>query len=257
MDLPVNTFKAALRDFRQQIGVWCTIPGSGHAEALASCGFDWMVIDTEHSIIDLATVQAMLQAIAPWPVSPIVRPGWNDAVEIKRLLDVGAQTILVPYVQSAAEAAQAAAAVRYPPQGVRGVAGHVRANRYGAIADYVARANSEICLIVQVETTEALGRIEEIAAVEGVDGIFVGPADLAASMGHPGQSSHPEVRAAILDAVGRIRAAGKPAGILSRDPSIIEASIAAGTTFTAVDIDCAILTTGARAAARRWKHGGA
>lgn len=253
MDLPKNTFKAALREGRPQIGIWCTIAGSDNAEALAGCGFDWMLIDTEHSTVALDTVKAMLQAAAPYPTQTIVRPGWNDAVEIKRILDAGAMSILVPYVQNADEAARAVSAVRYPPHGTRGVAGITRASRYGAVDRYIARADEEICLLVQVETAEALTQIEAIAAVPGVDGIFVGPADLAASMGFPGDTSAPEVKAAILDAIRRIRAAGKPAGILSLDPDLLQQAVAAGSIFTAVDVDQAILLRGARALARQWK----
>lgn len=253
MDLPKNTFKAALREGRQQIGIWCAIPGSGHAESIASCGFDWMLIDTEHTPVDTATVQAMLQGAAPYPTHAAVRPGWNDPVEIKRLLDVGALTILVPYVQSAAEAEKAVAAVRYPPLGMRGVAGIMRASRYGTVPNYTARANDEICLLVQVETAEALTQIEAIAAVEGVDGIFIGPADLATSMGFPGNPGHPEVKATILDAIRRIRAAGKPAGILSLDQAFLAEAVEAGTLFTAVDVDSAIVLRGARELAKRWK----
>lgn len=253
MDLPRNHFKAALREHRAQIGIWCTIAGSDNAEALAGCGFDWMLVDTEHSTVDLDTVKAMLQAAAPYPTQTVVRPGWNDAVEIKRLLDAGAMTILVPYVQTAAQAAAAVSAVRYPPQGTRGVAGITRASRYGAIDGYLARANDEICLLVQVETAEALRNIEAIAEVDGVDGIFVGPADLAASMGHPGNTGAPEVKAAILDAIARIRKCGKPAGILSLDPDFLQLAVAAGSVFTAVDVDQAILLRGARALARQWK----
>lgn len=254
MDLPSNPFKAALRAGRQQIGIWCSIPGSWTAEAMAGSGFDWMLIDTEHSTVDLTTVQAMMQAAAPYPTHAIVRPGWNDAVEIKRILDAGAQTILVPFVQSAAEGEKAAAAVRYAPQGVRGVAGLTRASRFGLVDDYVARANDEVCLLVQIETAAALAQIEAIAAVEGIDGIFIGPSDLAASLGHPGNSSHPEVKAAVLDAVRRIRAAGKPAGILTLDQDFLREAVAAGTLFTAVDIDIAILLRGARARAREWRE---
>lgn len=252
MELPRNTFKAALAARRQQIGIWCSIPGSGHAESLAGCGFDWMLIDTEHTAIDLETVQAMLQAAAPYPTEVAVRPGWNDPVEIKRLLDLGAMTLLVPYVQTADEARRAVAAVRYPPRGMRGVAGITRASRFGAVKDYTARADAEICLLVQVETAEALDNIEAIAAVDGVDGIFIGPADLSASMGHPGAADHPDVRDAILSAIGRINAAGKPAGILSLDPDLLRAAAEAGTTFTAVDVDAAILLRGAREIARAW-----
>lgn len=253
MELPKNHFKAALAAGRQQIGLWCSTPDSGHAEVLAGCGFDWVMIDTEHSVISQANVLAMLQATAPYPTHFAVRPGWNDAVEIKRMLDSGAQTILVPYVQTADEAALAVAAMRYPPQGTRGVSALSRASRYGAIPDYTARANAEVCLLVQVETVSALAEIEAIAALDGVDGIFIGPADLAASMGHPGNPGHPDVKAAILDAIRRIVAAGKPAGILSLDPAFLADAIAAGTTFTAVATDTALLQRSARAAVQRWK----
>lgn len=253
MDLPRNAFRAALREGRVQIGIWCTIAGSDNAEALAGCGFDWMLIDTEHSTVSLDTVRAMLQAAAAYPTQTVVRPGWNDAVEIKRILDAGALSVLVPYVQNAEEAARAVSAVRYPPHGTRGVAGITRASRYGAVDNYIARADDEICLLVQVETAEALRNIEAIAAVPGVDGIFVGPADLAASMGFPGDASAPAVKAAILDAITRIRAAGKPAGILSLDPDLLQQAVAAGSVFTAVDVDQAILLRGARALARQWK----
>jgi 4-hydroxy-2-oxoheptanedioate aldolase len=253
MDLPRNAFKAALLEGRAQIGIWCTIAGSDNAEALAGCGFDWMLIDTEHSTVPLDTVKAMLQAAAPYPTQTVVRPGWNDAVEIKRLLDAGAMSILVPYVQNADEAARAVSAVRYPPHGSRGVAGITRASRYGAVDGYIARANDEICLLVQVETAEALRNIEAIAAVPGVDGIFVGPADLAASMGFPGDTGAPAVKAAVLDAIRRIRAAGKPAGVLSLDPDLLQRAVAAGSVFTAVDVDQAILLRGARTLARQWK----
>lgn len=253
MDLPRNPFKAALAAGRPQIGIWCSIPEPGHAEALAGCGFDWMLIDTEHTTASLATVQSMLQAAAPYPTHAAVRPGWNDAVEIKRLLDAGAQTLLVPYVQSADEAAAAVAAVRYPPHGRRGVAGITRATRFGMVEGYTQRADAEICLLLQVETAEALERIEEMAAVPGVDGLFIGPSDLAASMGHPGAPDHPEVRRAVLDAIGRIRAAGRPAGILSLNPAFLREAVAAGSLFTAVDVDAAILYRHARELARAWK----
>jgi 4-hydroxy-2-oxoheptanedioate aldolase len=244
MQIPRNAFKASLKEGRQQIGIWCSIPGWGHAELLATCGFDWMLIDTEHSPVDLMTVQAMLQAAAPYPTHAAVRPGSLDPVEIKRLLDIGAQTILVPYVQSSDEARAAVAAVRYPPHGIRGVAGITRASRYGFAADYFEKAGEEICLLVQVETVRALDQIESIAAVDGVDGLFIGPSDLAASMGYPGLPGHPDVKAAVIDGVRRIVAAGRPAGILSLDPSLLDEAVAAGTTFTAVDVDAAILLRG-------------
>lgn len=253
MDLPKNTFKAALRAGKQQIGLWCTLPGSGVAEMLAGCGFDWMLIDTEHSPTDLPTVQTMLQAMAPYPTHAAARPGSLNEVEMKRLLDIGAQTLIVPYVQTVDEARHAVAAMRYPPQGIRGSAGTTRASRFGAVPDYTARANDEVCLIVQVETASALEHIEAIAALDGVDGIFIGPADLAASMGYPGQPGHPEVRAAVLSAVRRIKAAGKPAGVLALDPAFLTELIEAGTTFTAVGLDAVLLREGARSLAQKWK----
>ncbi len=253
MDLPQNPFKAAIRAGRRQIGLWCSINDSVVAEMLAGCGFDWMLFDAEHGALDPLTVLPLLQAVAPYPVHPIVRPSSLDVAEIKKLLDYGAQTILVPYIQSAEEARLAAASVAYAPEGVRGVAGITRAARFGAVPDYHRRAREEICLIVQIETRAALDALEEIAAVPGVDGLFIGPADLAASLGFPGEPSHPEVKAACLDAVRRIRAAGKPAGFLTLDEPFLEEIVAAGCVFTAVDIDAAILRRGALAQARAWR----
>ena len=187
---------------------------------LAGAGYDWILFDTEHSPGDPASVLAQLQAAAPYPVSAVVRPTTNDAALIKRYLDVGAQTLLIPYGQNADEARAAVRAVTYPPDGIRGVSGWTRANRFGRVKDYARRAAEEICLLVQVETVEALGEIEAIASVDGVHGIFVGPSDLAASMGHAGQASHPEVVAAVEDAIRRIRAAGsRPASSRSTRPS--------------------------------------
>lgn len=241
MDLIKNTFKARLRAGERQIGFWNTLPDSGLVELLSGCGYDWLLIDSEHSPLDPRAVLPLLQASDSYPTQAVVRPGWNDKVEIKRLLDIGAQTLLVPYVQNAEEAQAAVAAVRYPPHGVRGVSGGSRGSRYGAIPDYVQRAEQEICLLVQVETVEAAARIEEIAAVDGVDGIFIGPADLAASMGYPGDPGHPEVRKASADAVRRIVAAGKPAGFLSADQGYVREMADAGATFLAVGVDSALM----------------
>ena len=246
MDLPKNRFKAALADGQQQIGLWNSITGPVVAEVLASAGFDWVVIDTEHALTDVPEVLPMLQAMAPHQVSPVVRPAANDPVLIKRLLDFGAQTLIVPYVQNAAEAEAAVRAVRYPPHGIRGVAGLTRAGGYGLIEGYTARAEAEICLLVQVETLEAIGEIEAIAAVEGVHGLFIGPSDLAASMGHPGQPGHPAVVAVIEDAIRRSVAAGKPAGILTLDAAFARRCMELGSTFTAVGMDIAVLARGVR-----------
>ena len=252
-ELPRNAFKAALLAGTPQIGLWCSIGDSGVAEMLAGCGFDWLMFDTEHSPTDENTVLPLLQAVAPYPVSPVVRPSSLNPPEIKKLLDAGAQTILVPYVQTAAEARLAAAAVAYAPDGIRGVSGISRATRFGRIKVYARRARDEICLIVQIETQGAVDAIEEIAAVPGVDALFVGPADLAASLGYPGESGRAEVRSAVAAAIRRIRAAGKPAGFLAVDDSYLEEAVAAGSLFTAVDIDIAILRRTAEARAAAWK----
>lgn len=252
MEMPKNKFKHAIAAGKQQIGLWCTLPSAYTAEALATCGFDWMLFDTEHSPADPITVLDQLQAVAPYPVSPLVRVASNDAVLIKRILDIGAQSLLVPYVQNRKEAEQAVAAVRYPPAGIRGVAGSTRATRFGKISNYAKLAADELCLIVQVETRSALDEIEAIAALGGIDGIFIGPADLAASMGFPGEHGHPEVVAAVEDAITRIRKAGKPAGILTLDRKFARRCIEIGTVFTAVDVDASLLVRQASAVAEEF-----
>ncbi|MBD3678781.1 MAG: HpcH/HpaI aldolase/citrate lyase family protein [Rhodobacteraceae bacterium] len=241
MKLPENAFKAAISQGQTQLGLWSAIRDPAVREMLAGCGFDWIVLDCEHSPADVPEVLAGLQAMAPYPVQPVVRVRSLEVAEIKKMLDIGAQTILVPFVQNAEEARLAAAAVAYPPAGLRGVAGSVRANRFGAIPDYFTRAREEICLIVQVETREAMDNIEEIATTEGVDGIFIGPADLAASLGHPGDLKHPEVKAAISEAIQRVRAAGKPAGFLSPDDELLDMALEAGCVFAALDVDVVAL----------------
>lgn len=253
MNLPENRFKRALREGRQQIGLWCSLPGGYAAEVVAGSRYDWLLFDTEHSPGDPLTVLAQLQAVASYDVSAVVRPASNDAVLIKRFLDLGAQTLLIPYVQDAAEARAAVAAMRYPPGGIRGVSGLTRATQFGRITNYGRRAADELCLLVQVETPKALARIEEIAVVDGVDGIFVGPADLAASLGHVGEPAQSDVVAAVEDAVRRIRAAGKPAGILTPDTAFAKRCIDIGTLFTAVAIDAGILARGTEAIARQFK----
>jgi len=255
MKLPENGFKRALAQGQQQIGLWCSLPGGYVAEAVAGSGFDWLLFDTEHSPGDPLTVLAQLQAVAPYDVSPVVRPASNDTVLIKRFLDIGAQTLLVPYVQSAEEARRAVAAMRYPPEGVRGVSGLTRATRFGRAEGYAKRAADELCLLVQIETGEALAELEAIAAVDGVDGVFIGPADLAASLGYPGEQGHPAVVAAVEDAIRRIRTCGKPAGILTPDNSFAERCIANGTIFTAVAIDVGVLARTTETIARRFKAG--
>jgi 4-hydroxy-2-oxoheptanedioate aldolase len=253
MDMPRNRFKARLVAGELQFGLWSTIPEPTAVEALAGAGFDWMVLDTEHTAVEVAAVLPLLQAMAPWPTAPVVRPSVNDTALIKRHLDQGAQTLLIPYIQSRAEAEAAVAATRYPPAGVRGVAGTMRAAGYGRIGGYHGKADAEICLLLQVETALALSRLEDIATTEGVDGIFIGPADLAASMGHPGQTGHPEVRAAVLDAVARLGRLGRPAGLLTQDEAFARACIDAGARFVAIAVDMSLLVGAADALAARFR----
>lgn len=246
MMLPKNHFKAALAAGRNTIGLWDTIPGPVVAELLAGAGFDWVLIDTEHSPTDVPDTLGMMQAMAGYPVSPLVRVAANDAVLIKRVLDLGAQTLMVPYVQSADDAKRAVEAMRYPPRGIRGMGGTTRATLYGAVTDYVARAEGELCLLVQVETATTLPQIEAIAAVDGVDGLFIGPNDLSATMGFPGQVTHPAVVAAIEDALRRIDATGKAAGILVLDPEFAKQCMAWGSRMTCVGIDLVMLAAATR-----------
>ena len=242
MKLPENAFRRAILAGRQQIGLWVSLPGAYTAEVVAGSGFDWLLLDTEHSPSDVPMVLPQLQAVAAYPaVSAVVRPAWNDKVLIKRHLDIGAQTLLIPYVSTEAEAAAAVAAIRYPTRGVRGVAGTTRAARFGRIPDYARRAEDELCLLVQVETREGLDNLEAIARQDGIDGVFIGPADLAAALGHLGETGHAEVQSAIADAIRRILACGKAPGILAMDEAGARRYMEWGTVFTAVGMDVAIL----------------
>lgn len=253
MDLPRNAFKHAIAAGKLQIGLWSSLASNIAAEIVSDAGFDWVLFDTEHSPNEIPDLLAQLQAAARGTATPIVRPAWNDAVLIKRVLDLGAQSILVPYVQNAEEARRAVASVRYPPAGIRGVAAASRASRYGRVADYLKKADGEICLLVQVETRAALEQLEAIAAVEGVDGVFIGPSDLSASFGHIGNPQHPDVQKALEDGVRRIRAVGKAAGILTLNEEEARRYIGWGYTFVAVGSDVGLLTRGADALAKRFK----
>ncbi|MFC4276241.1 aldolase/citrate lyase family protein [Achromobacter aloeverae] len=250
-----NSFKHALRAGRPQIGLWSTLASPFVSELIAGAGYDWLLLDTEHTPSDVPLMLQQLQAVAAEqrrPSSAVVRPAWNDAVLIKRYLDIGAQTLLLPFVQNAGEAAAAVAAMRYPPHGIRGMGGTMRASHFGRDADYVRDADKELCLLVQVETEEALDNIEAIAAVDGVDGIFIGPADLSASMGHPGELQHPKVSAAIDDAIRRIRACGKAPGILMLDEKRARACLDLGALFVAVATDQVLLRKAADDVAARY-----
>ncbi|NPD16348.1 HpcH/HpaI aldolase/citrate lyase family protein [Xinfangfangia sp. D13-10-4-6] len=241
MEAPRNTFKRRLLAGEALHGLWLSLASPVSSEALSLIGFDWLLFDTEHAAIDLGAVQPLLQAAAAGASSPVVRPAWNDKVLIKRALDMGAQTLLIPFVETPEEAAAAVAATRYPPGGIRGVAGGTRASRFGLTSDYFQVADQEICVLVQLETTAALTRLEEIAAVPGVDGIFIGPSDLSASMGFLGRPGAPEVQRVLQDTAARIRNTGKAAGILATNPEDARRYLDWGYSFVAGAVDLGLL----------------
>ena len=196
-----NAFKHAIAAGKLQIGLWSSLCSNIAADIISDSGFDWILLDTEHSPNEIPDLVEQLQAVRGGTATPIIRPAWNDAVMAKRALDIGAQTLLFPYVQNVEEAKRAVASTRYPPHGVRGVSVAARASRYGRTPGYLGKANAEICVLVQVETREAMKELEAIANVDGVDGVFIGPSDLAASLGHLGNPAHADVQAAMHDAV--------------------------------------------------------
>ena len=253
MELPQNAFKRALRAGKAQIGLWSTLSSSYTVEVVAGAGFDWLLLDTEHSPVEIENLLTQLQAAAPYASHPIVRIPWNDMVTVKRVLDIGAQTLLVPYVQNVEEARNAVAHTRYPPAGVRGVAGTTRATRFGRVKEYAKRAHEEICVLVQVETQSALQNIEAICGIDGVDGVFIGPADLHASLGHAGETANPKVKPMIDDAIRRIRKAGKAPGILTPNEADARHWLECGALFVAVGSDAGILARGADALAAKFK----
>jgi len=254
MDMPVNRFKQRLRNGEVQIGLWLGLADAYCAELAANAGFDWLLIDGEHAPNHLQGMLAQLQAVAPYPSQALIRPVIGDSALIKQLLDIGAQTLLVPMVESAAQALELVRAMRYPPQGIRGVGSALaRASRWNSIQGYLDQADDQMCLLVQIENLEGLANLDEIAAVEGVDGVFIGPADLSASMGHRGNPGHPEVQVAIEDAIGRIVQSGKAAGILSADENLARRYIELGATFVAVGVDTTVLMRGLQALAGKFK----
>jgi 4-hydroxy-2-oxoheptanedioate aldolase len=253
MDLPRNAFKHAIAAGRLQIGLWCSLCSNIGVDIVRDCGFDWLLLDTEHAPNEIPDLLSQLQAVEGGTATAIVRPAWNDNVLVKRCLDIGARALLVPYVQNPEEAKSAVAAIRYPPAGVRGVAAASRASRYGRVSCYLKTADTEICLLVQVETRSALDQLEAIASVEGIDGIFIGPSDLSASFGHIGNPAHPDVQKALEDAVRRLRAIGKPAGILTGNEEEARRYIGWGYTFVAVGSDIGLLGRGADALAKKFK----
>lgn len=246
MDLPVNQFKRALASARTPIGAWLVSAAPSTAEALGCVGFDFLVVDMEHTPIDMQQLVGILQAIAGTPAQAIVRPPWNDMVMVKRALDAGAQSLLLPFVQNADEARRAVAFTRYPPAGVRGVAAAHRGSRYGTIPDYIQRAHEEICVIVQIETPTAFAQLEAIAAVPGVDSIFIGPSDLSASMGYPGDMGNPAVQNELRAGAQSCKRLGKPCGIVGANPEVVGKFLEYGFSWVAVGSDLAMMASRAQ-----------
>lgn len=248
-----NAFRTALAAGRPLIGIWSMMNSVDGSEALGWSGYDWLLVDGEHAPVSLHDAMAHCRALAATPTIPIVRLLWNDPLLLKAHLDAGVCTIMLPYVQSAAEARSAVEMMRYPPAGRRGVAAMHRASRYTRLKDYATRAPESLFLIVQIETTEALAHCEEIAAVDGVDAVFFGPGDLAASMGLTGQAAHPDVTAAIEDGLRRCRPSGKAIGVLAPNDEISERHIRSGFDFVSVANDFAMLVRTADVAASRFR----
>ena len=249
MELPVNHFKHALAANKPQIGIWSSLCSHIVADILSNSGFDWVLLDTEHSPNELPMVQQQLHAMQGGTANPVVRVAWNDMVMIKRFLDIGAQSLLLPYVQTVDEAKNAVISMNYPQKGMRGVAGGARAQGYGRIKDYHKKAAGELCLLVQVETRKAMASLDAIAEVEGVDGVFIGPNDLSADMGYLGNWQHPEVWKVMEDAAKRIRKAGKAPGILVGEADG-QRCLDMGYLFVAVGSDNGLLRAGDALAAK-------
>ena len=257
MQIPVNNFKQALRNGTRQIGLWMGLADPCAAEMLAGAGFDWLLIDGEHSPNDLRSVLAQLQAAAAYPVHCIVRPVNADADLIKRYLDIGVQSLIVPMIETPGDAARVVAATRYPLRGRRGVASATtRASRWGRIDRYFERSDAEMCVAVQVESVRGLENLEAIAAVDGVDGVFFGPADLAASMGLLGKAADSRVGTAIAEGIKTVTRAGKAAGTLTLDRTLAHEYLALGARFVAVGIDMALLSKAAFELAAEFREGG-
>ncbi|AVJ28213.1 aldolase/citrate lyase family protein [Achromobacter spanius] len=242
-----NPFKTALAERQAQVGLWLSMADPYLAEVSATAGFDWLLIDGEHAPNDLRGTLAALQSVAPYRAQPVVRVVAGDTALIKQMLDIGAKNLLVPMVDTAEQARALVAATRYPPLGMRGVGSAVgRASRWSARDDYLDVADDEICLLVQAETVQALSNLEAICEVPGVDGVFIGPADLAASMGHRGRPGHPDVQAAIERAMRIIIERGKSAGTLTSDPALARRYLDLGCTFVAVGVDVLLYANSAR-----------
>jgi 4-hydroxy-2-oxoheptanedioate aldolase len=252
--MPLNPFKRALADGETQIGLFLGLANAYSAEIVAIAGFDWLLIDGEHGPNDLRSIIGQLQALAAYPVRPVVRTVDHDVARIKQLLDGGVQTLMVPMVETAAEAERLVRAMRYPPHGIRGVGtAMARAARWNGVEGYFARADQEMCLIVQIESSAGLDGLADILRVDGVDAVFIGPSDLAASMGHLGNPGHAEVKAAVNAAIRQISAAGKVAGVFSADPLAAAAYQEIGARFLLVGVDTLLLRNSALALADKFK----
>lgn len=255
MEFPRNAFKASLREGRATTGLFLGLVSPIAVEICAAAGFDWLLVDAEHAPNNPVTVLPQLQAAAAHGLPVIVRPVDHDVAQIKQYLGIGAQTLLVPMVESAEQAAGLVRAVRYPPRGIRGVGTALeRASRWNAVEGYVRQADEEVCLVVQVESRVGLESLDAILAVGGVDGVFIGPADLAASLGYPGQAMHAEVKATIEDMLRRIAAAGKVPGVFASDPALARHYRTCGARFIAAGADTTLLRTSAVALAATFKE---
>ena len=254
-EFKTNALKKALAERRAQVGCWLGLCDAYSAEVMAGSGFDWLLIDMEHAPNDIRSVLAHLQVFESYPVQALVRPVDHNPATIKQLLDVGVQSLVVPWVETAEQARLLVQAMRYAPHGFRGVGtAEARAARWTRVPGYLTKANAEMCLFVQIETRKGLQNLDEIARVEGVDGIFIGPSDLAASLGHIGNSAHADVQAAIDDALKRTQAAGKAPGIFATDPNAARRYLQGGVLFVAVGLDIALLANAASALARSFKE---
>lgn len=246
MHMPPNSFKQALQQRQLQLGLFLALGNPLSAEILATCGYDYLLIDAEHAVNDLRSIQAQLQAIAAYPMPCLVRPPHHDPALIKQLLGIGVQTLLVPMVDTAEQATALVSAMRYPPKGIRGVGtGLERGARWNAIPDYLTQVEQHNCLIVQIESTTGLSNLEAIAAVDGVDALFIGPSDLAASLGHLGEPAHPDVLSTIDDAIARIVKTGKRAGIFCTSPALAQRYATSGASFVALGADTSVLRSAA------------
>ena len=256
MPLRVTLRDALAEADRPLAGIWVCSGSPVVAEIVAGSGIDWVLIDQEHGPNDLATTLTQLQVVAAYPVTPVVRVPSHDPATIKQVLDLGAQTLLVPMVASAEQARELVRAVRYPPRGIRGVGSALaRSARWNRVEGYLAEAEQHVSLVVQVETTEGVDAAAEIAAVDGVDGVFVGPSDLAASLGVIGQQTHPDVVAAVHRALTAVRSAGKPVGVNAFDPAVAQSYLDAGASFVLVGADVALLARGTEALAAKFSAG--